>query len=220
MTRNPFLPVLLLANCTLAVGTILTSPAAGALIVYTGRPAFQTAADATPASVTFLESFETNAPTLGQSPQVFSGFTVSSTSSFLNNEILPSFATDGVAILSFDSSDTLTITFDLPTYAWGSDIIDLGNPSIGSNSMFASDSNGNNVTLISNHSGSQGNNIFRGVVADVPFTSLTFTASVPSDTIAFDQMEVDSVPEPTTLVLGLVALTTLGFFAWPKRRRS
>jgi hypothetical protein len=212
-----------LASVTLAIVITLASPARAAVSVYIARPAFETAAGATPASVTFLESFETNAPTLGQSPQVFSGFTVSSTSSFLNDEIAASFATDGVAILSFDSTDTLTITFDLPTYAWGADIIDLGNPGIGSNSMFFSDSNGNSGALVSNHSGPQGTNIFRGLVADVPFTSLTFTASVSGDSIGFDQMEAmetNAVPEPTTFLIwpGL-GLVSLGFVALRKQYR-
>lgn len=207
---------------SLAITTVLfcatiPSPARAALTVYTARPAFQLAAAATPASISYLESFETNAPASG-SPQVFPGFTVSTTSSFLNNEILPGYATDGAAILTFDSADTVTLTFDAPTYAWGSDIIDLGNPGVGPNSMFASDSSGNNVTLALNHSGPQASSIFRGVVSTTPFTWLAFTFSVGGDSVAFDLTEVKSVPEPSGLVLA--GCGALGLIFCRARRRT
>lgn len=163
-----------------------------------------------------FESFEANSPNLMVTPQRFTGFTVSvNNGNFLNNEVLPSYATDGNSILTFDGADIITFEFDNNINFWGSDIIDAGN--FAPVSFFASLDGGSFFNLISGHSGGSANNIFIGIVdLDVGFKTLSISTTLPGDSIAFDRLmfgstQATQVPEPSMFILYLFSTAFIVF---------
>lgn len=152
----------------------------------------------------------------------FSGFTLSvvngSDLSRSNRYDLPS---EGSWAVTSEQSPTLTseftFTFDVPVTAFGVDINDFADS--------WDDTKGESAIMtVTNDTPSfayefsttkmlpEPNTLFFGVTDSSPFSSVTFTAYVPlaPDAIAFDALEFNQIPAPSSLVgllsMGLVAL--------------
>ncbi len=149
------------------------------------------------------------------SGQTFSGLTVSlsgtGSSVYHFEQSSTTYATDGDQLiwLSQRESGAVRFTFSVSVLAFGVDVIDLGTS--GANSLTALDSNGSSATLVSGHTGSTANVLFRGYSSSSTFSWIELSGGVAGDVVMFDRVQYAPVPEPTTL-----ALVGLGFagMAW------
>jgi len=116
-------------------------------------------------------------------------------------------AHDGAHSAFFASPDTSTFTFTHAVDAFGIWIGDAG--TTGAITLNVALNNGGSAAALTNFSGPSLNWQYFGLIADTPFTSVTFIPSNHNDGIYFDalhygQADVRAVPEPgSCLLLGI-----------------
>jgi len=116
----------------------------------------------------------------------------------------------------------VTFTFTQPVLAFGVMITDALDGGIGSAALLMSTNGGDSITVASGVLAS-GNEIFAGLIADTPFTSVTFDVTATpagGDGIGFDEVRFGTpVPAPTALILmtsGVLGLFGVGLH-WQRR---
>ena len=123
--------------------------------------------------------------------------------------------TDDSQGVYFATPDSVTFTFATPITAFAIDVGDLGTK--GATDFSATLSNGNEVTFLTEYTGSSFGQLFVGVIDDTEFTTITFHGSVLDDGIYFDRMQSAmvtlAVPESKTYAMRLaLALLCLAAF--------
>jgi hypothetical protein len=114
---------------------------------------------------------------------------------------------DGARSVFFNSPDTSTFTFAHAVNAFGIWIGDAG--TTGPITLNATLDNGISSAVLTDFTGDSLNWQYFGLIADTPFTAVTFTPSNRNDGIYFDalrygQADVHAVPEPgSALLLGI-----------------
>lgn len=111
---------------------------------------------------------------------------------------------DGAQAVFFASPDTATFTFAHAVDAFGIWIGGAGD--VGPINLAATLDNGATATVLTNYSAPDGTFQYFGIVADTPFTALTFTPDNDADGIYFDALSyrpaaVNAVPEPASVLL-------------------
>lgn len=191
-----------------------------ATTVYTDEATFITDVGAAPVT---LESFE-SAPT-GDSTTSLAFPTADLScdgsawcSSFFGvSSLMPTDDSQGVY---FATPDSIIVTFATPITAFAIDVGDLGTR--GATDFSATLSNGDEITFLTEYTGSSFGQLFVGVIDDTEFTSITFHGSIADDGIYFDRMQTAmvtlAVPEPETYAMLLVGLGLLGISASRKKQ--
>lgn len=174
-----------------------TSALAGP-VVYSDRSEFEAAVPGLP-----LEGFEEAFETAKTVP--FTGFTVGEDSSFANVSSRTDYVSQGERALGFtwNGDGTLLFTFDPPVDLFAADILDFGT-CCGATFLDATDENGEwTVTAATGADRPRGNLQFFGIVADTPFSEISFTSDVASDNdlIVFDEVAIRAIPEPAGMTL-------------------
>ena len=202
----------------LAVSLIGMASSAFATISYTDEASFVAGVGAAPIE---MESFESISGKNGGNSLAFPTAEVSCDggawcSSFFG--VSPIIPTDGSQGVFFATPDSITFTFATPITAFAIDVGDLGTK--GPTDFSATLSNGNEITFLSEHSGSSFDQLFIGVIDSVEFTSITFHGSMPDDGIYFDRMQTAlAIPVPEPEIYAML-LTGLGFLGVVSRRRK
>jgi hypothetical protein len=118
------------------------------------------------------------------------------------------FSYDGWRSVYFSSPDTSTFTFAHAVNAFGIWIGDAG--STGAITLNVALNNGGSAAALTDFTGDSLNWQYFGLIADTPFTSVTFIPSNRNDGIYFDalrygQADVRAVPEPASCLLLAIA---------------
>jgi len=181
----------------------LAMPSQSASTFFADETAFLTAAGAGLTS----ESFEGFAATndFAANSIAVSGLTIStspeSNLGIRANPFLDLHATDGVNFLGWAARPTdpdVVFTFDSPTTrfaVWITDALDGGI----SGAQLLMSTNGGDNTVVASGALASGTEIFLGLIADTPFTEVTFTVTqMPSggDGIGFDEVRFPDSPVP------------------------
>jgi len=112
---------------------------------------------------------------------------------------------------------TLTFSFSTPLTAFGVDINDFGD---GDGYISYSDNLGNTNINFADGSAWHFFDVFFGVTNSVPFDTVVFSFDdVAGDSMGFDRLEYQAIPEPSSIALWAVGSLCIGAFAYFRRRR-
>jgi hypothetical protein len=188
-----------------AAAFAVASCSAQATAVYTDETAFLAAAGGSLSSESF-ETIQSSTATRYDFADV--SFACAGTShcpGFFGSS--GAFSYDGWRSVYFSSPDTSTFTFAHAVNAFGIWIGDAG--STGAITLNVALNNGGSAAALTDFTGDSLNWQYFGLIADTPFTSVTFIPSNHNDGIYFDalrygQADVRAVPEPgSCLLLGI-----------------
>jgi hypothetical protein len=194
-----------------AAAFAVASCGAQATAVYTNEASFLAAAGGSLAFESF-ETLQSSAPTQYDFADV--SFACTGTShcpGFFGSS--GAFSYDGWRSVFFSSPDTSTFTFAHAVNAFGIWIGDAG--STGAITLDVALNNGGSAAALANFTGDSLNWQYFGLIADTPFTSVTFIPSNRGDGIYFDALRygeanVHAVPEPASaLLLGIAGIGLL-----------
>ena len=196
---------------SLVVPLVFAQGASAAVVTFSNQASFLTAA---PGAI--LEDFESSS--LGATS--FADFSVTS-HSVVNTQILGLGPTSGTQFLNNPNAGigTITFTFTSLTPVFGINMVDALDTGVVGSLSFSTNTGANGT--IANTPLPNANVLFFGITDFMtPFTSISFTDTLGTDGVAFDDAytQVSAVPLPAALPLFLSALAGLGLMGW--RRRS
>ncbi len=209
LIRRFVLGVLLLVPLVFAQG------ASAAVVTFSNQASFLTAA---PGAV--LEDFESSS--LGATS--FADFSVTSDANHrvTDEQFLGLGPTSGTQFLGVDVDGgigTITFTFTSPTPIFGINMVDALDTGVAGSLTFST-STGAIGTVAPTSGLANANVLFFGITDFMtPFTSISFTDTLGTDGVAFDDAyaQVSAVPLPAALPLFLSALAGLGLMGWRRR---
>ena len=206
-----------------SLASVTTLKQAGAAIVTFSNQANFLAA----AGPVLLESFETvGTQVASNSPLVAPVLTVIPPSAPLGGVAVRDnpgnglFATDGSQYIALgttgDVGGVTNYELDTPSTVVGFSVTDFGDKGVNDSGTLIFRTNTGEMQNIASSPLPDGNQLFFGAIADTPFSSFSVEASTSSDGYGVDEIYVNSIPEPSSLLLAGIS----GLLGMSYRRRK